>query len=81
MSEVLPVVYVARHGNTAWTLSGQHTGLTDLPLTPEGEAQRPAAWGTDERHDIHQGIHQSVAARGPKCDIRSAAPSHRKSAA
>src|SRR5271156_4959535 len=42
MSEVLPVVYLARHGNTAWTLSGQHTGLTDLPLTPNGErnAQR-----------------------------------------
>ena len=37
MSSVLPVVYVARHGNTAWTLSGQHTGLTDLPLTPDGE--------------------------------------------
>jgi broad specificity phosphatase PhoE len=30
-------VYIARHGNTAWTLSGQHTGLTDLPLTPDGE--------------------------------------------
>jgi len=42
MSAMLPVVYVARHGNTAWTLSGQHTGLTDLPLTPDGErnAQR-----------------------------------------
>jgi len=37
MSDVLPVVYVARHGNTAWTPSGQHTGLTDLPLTPDGE--------------------------------------------
>jgi len=37
MSEVLPVVYVARHGNTAWTLSGQHTGRTDLPLTADGE--------------------------------------------
>jgi broad specificity phosphatase PhoE len=37
MSEVLPTVYMARHGNTAWTLSGQHTGLTDLPLTPDGE--------------------------------------------
>lgn len=42
MSDVLPVVYLARHGNTAWTLSGQHTGRTDLPLTPDGErnAQR-----------------------------------------
>jgi len=37
MSEVLPVVYVARHGETAWSLSGQHTGRTDLPLTPHGE--------------------------------------------
>jgi broad specificity phosphatase PhoE len=42
MSEVLPVLYVARHGETAWSLSGQHTGLIDLPLTPNGErnAQR-----------------------------------------
>jgi broad specificity phosphatase PhoE len=37
MSEVLPIVYLARHGETAWTLSGQHTGLTDLPLTERGE--------------------------------------------
>ena len=37
VSTALPVVYLARHGETAWTLSGQHTGLTDLPLTPNGE--------------------------------------------
>ena len=37
MSESLPVVYLARHGETAWSLSGQHTGLTDLPLTDRGE--------------------------------------------
>jgi broad specificity phosphatase PhoE len=35
----LPKVYLARHGETAWTITGQHTGLTDLPLTPHGEAQ------------------------------------------
>jgi len=37
MSEALPVVYLARHGETAWTITGQHTGLTDLPLTERGE--------------------------------------------
>jgi broad specificity phosphatase PhoE len=37
MSESLPVIYLARHGETAWSLSGQHTGRTDLPLTERGE--------------------------------------------
>jgi broad specificity phosphatase PhoE len=37
MSSPLPVIYLARHGETAWSLSGQHTGLTDLPLTEHGE--------------------------------------------
>ena len=37
MSEALPVTYVARHGETAWSLSGQHTGRTDLPLTERRE--------------------------------------------
>jgi probable phosphoglycerate mutase len=37
MDDTFPSVYLARHGETAWTITGQHTGLTDLPLTNRGE--------------------------------------------
>jgi probable phosphoglycerate mutase len=39
MSDALPLSYLARHGETAWTISRQHTGRIDLPLTPEGDAE------------------------------------------
>jgi probable phosphoglycerate mutase len=37
MHASLPEVYLARHGETAWTLTGKHTGRTDIPLTARGE--------------------------------------------
>jgi broad specificity phosphatase PhoE len=35
-------IYVVRHGETAWSRSGQHTGRTDMPLTEPGEAEAKA---------------------------------------
>jgi Histidine phosphatase superfamily (branch 1) len=36
-SEELAVIYLARHGETAWSRTGRRTGGADLPLTEQGE--------------------------------------------
>lgn len=46
MSSLFPEIYLVRHGETEWSVSGKHTGRTDIPLTATGEA---AARGVADR--------------------------------
>ena len=57
MSGVLPIVCLARHGETAWSLSGQHTGLTDLPLIERGESDARALKLRLEKHAVFKSVH------------------------
>lgn len=45
---MLPHIYLIRHGETEWSLFGQHTGRTDFPLTARGE---------DEARKLGQRLH------------------------
>ena len=44
-ADLLPRLFVVRHGETAWSLTGQHTSVTDLALTPRGEEEANALAG------------------------------------
>ena len=45
-------IVVLRHGQTEWSRTGQHTGTTDLPLLPEGEAQARSLRAAMSRHEF-----------------------------
>jgi broad specificity phosphatase PhoE len=42
MNDAFPKLYLVRHGETAWTISGKHTGRTDVALTERGERDAQA---------------------------------------
>ena len=68
VNQVLPIVYLARHGETAWTLSGQYTGLTDLPLTERGERNARRLEERLRGLSFRQGIYQPTQTCRP--DVR-----------
>jgi broad specificity phosphatase PhoE len=46
------LLWLVRHGETDWSLSGQHTGTTDLPLTVAGDRQAKEIGCLQQPHDF-----------------------------
>lgn len=49
----LPVLWVARHGETDWSATGKHTGLTDIPLNAHGRSQARKLGREIDRIGVH----------------------------
>jgi probable phosphoglycerate mutase len=69
MPSELPRLFLARHGDTAWTDSRQHTGRTDLPLNERGE-ERARQLGERLRRYSFVGVFTSPLQRASKtCEL------------
>jgi probable phosphoglycerate mutase len=56
-----------RHGETEWSLAGKHTGRTDIPLTPDGEAAAKALAPMLSRRDIVAVFTSPTPSPNPTC--------------
>ena len=61
-SEEQPRIWLIRHGETEWSLSGAHTGRTDIPLTENGKRQAKAIGGILSVKNFSAGADQPDAA-------------------
>src|SRR5215510_4376508 len=69
MQMPLPEIHLIRHGETAWTNSGRHTGLSDIPLTERGE-QQATRFGELLRHRTFPHIFTSPLQRAKRtCEL------------
>src|SRR5262245_31982724 len=69
MSSNLPRLFLARHGDTPWTDSRQHTGRTDVPLNERGE-ERASQLGERLRRFSFAGVFTSPLQRASKtCEL------------
>jgi probable phosphoglycerate mutase len=69
LSASLPLVCTVRHGETAWSRSGQHTGLTDLPLTEAGERNARGLAGRLAGHSFAQVLTSPLQRAARTCEL------------
>jgi probable phosphoglycerate mutase len=77
MSESLPEVYLARQGETAWALSGQHTGRTDIPLTERGERNASSLAGRLDGLSFSRVLASPLARARRTCELAGFGPDAR----
>ncbi|MBI3819851.1 MAG: histidine phosphatase family protein [Planctomycetes bacterium] len=69
MPDTLPRIYLIRHGETAWSISGQHTGGTDIELTEQGE-RNARMIGTRLKSLVFEAVYTSSLQRATKtCEL------------
>jgi broad specificity phosphatase PhoE len=66
---MLPMLCLARHGETAWSLAGRHTGLTDVPLTERGENDARALGERLREHRFAEVWTSPLARAARTCDL------------
>lgn len=67
--ETLPQIYLVRHGETAWSLSGRHTGRTDVPLTDRGERNAASLRGRLEGVNFNQVLASPLQRARRTCEL------------